>query len=266
MALPPILFIVSWECFHLSNELYPSTTTLAKNCKIISLAICLILILGRTFFMTQILGMCLVSFGMFKLSQVPLSYAELHEISKDPIEFCLILCGLVSYGLSFALLERQFKRAASNFWIVGIQYCIYFVPCFLLLSFYNDWLFYNEIGFLAASDIFTWFNIVFFAAQMMMEFFVIKISDSIFMNMSYSTAIALIMMFGQSIQITGLGSAFIFYGTMLYVFLEFSQTFSMQQRSENAAADFRFVDRIHPVNDRKEILTFLPAKNDDETN
>lgn len=262
MALPPILFVVSWECFHLSNELYPSTTEMAKNCKIIALAICSILILGRTFFMTQILGMCLVSFGMFKLSQVPYSYVELQEIARDPIELSLIACGLIAYGISFAMLEREFKRAESMFWIVGIQYCMYFVPTFLLIGCFNDWYFHNEQSFLAASDIFTWFQIVIYCAQMIMEFFVIKISDSIFMNMSYSTAIALIMLFGQSLQVSGLGSGFIIYGAMLYVFLEFTQ--SIRVNGGNNTADFRFVDRIHPVGDRKEILTFLPTKNCDD--
>lgn len=264
MALPPMLFVISWECFFLSNEFYPSTTAMTKNCKIISLAIFSILILGRKFFMTQILGICFVAYGMFRLTQTPLSLTEFDDLSKDPIESCLIVSGLLSYGLSFVLLERQLKLADASFWITGIQYCMYFVPCFLIVSCYNDWLFHNEQGFLTASDIFTWFYIVFVAAQMIMELFVIKISDSIFMNMSYSIAFAFIMLFGQSLKISGYGAGFIIYGIMLYIFLEFSQSI-IPVRRENAA-DLRIIDRIYPIGDCKEVHSFLPKNHSDHEN
>lgn len=235
MLVPPFLLVLSWEVYHISAMILPYETAIAKNYTIISTVFFSILILRKGFFMTQILSLFFIAVGSslfpqnYEFSEFKILSAYDNE-SRQIIGYSLIVLSTVFYGLSYILLELRLKSPENSFWITGIQFNIFYVPFFLIVSLINDYIFYDDSEFFDAFDIFAWFYIIFISAQKIMELFVLKISDSIHMQMSSAIALSLIVFLEQNFTLSRYGTGLIVYGTMLYSVLEFFPEWGILKR------------------------------------
>lgn len=238
MSVPPILLVLSWELSHVASMIAPYENAVAKNFIIISAAFFALLTLGKRFFMTQILSLFLIAVGAskfpqnFNMSEFRL-LTQYDEQTQLVIGYSMIALSVVFCGLSYVLLEKRLKSSESSFWITGIQYNLFYVPFFLLISLINDIIFYEQSEFFDAFDIFAWFYIIFISAQKIMELFVLKISDSICMQMSYITALSMIVFLEQNFELSRYGTGYIIYGIMLYMVLEFFPEWGVLQRYQS---------------------------------
>lgn len=203
----------------------------ASNYSIIGVAIFTVLLLKRKFFLSQAVAVYLISRGLdnFSVDNVMMTVAQVEPDSNETFyDHIAIVWSILFYGLSYVILEKVLKSSDVSLWIRGIQLNLFIVPLSLIVSYTNDWMTGNQLGFFENFNIIAWFFIIFKIAQQMMELFVIKVADSIYRCLALSTALVIIGImknpfdFEESFEVSPvkLGTGLVIAGISLYIVMD----------------------------------------------
>lgn len=231
MALPPIFLILSNELLLISSKVLPIQTQSAGNYTILGVAIFTVLILKKKIFLSQAIAVYFIASGLDKLPS-DFNIYDIEEPRSDSVvtfyAHFAIVCAVLSYGLSYVVLEKVLKSSDVSLWIRGIQLNLFIVPFSLLISFTNDWLNEDSRGFFENFNIIAWFFIIFKIAQQMMELFVIKVADSIFRCLALAISIVIIGIMKKPFSLEDsyeqapekLGSGLVLAGICIYTIMD----------------------------------------------